>query len=243
MVKNISGASNVTEYQLQKFNQANKVEREDILPLYLKYAVQYNVQVDVAYVMCLLYTDFFKNEIVNNNIVGIGTQAGGTKLEEFNSIEDCVIAHCEILQKVSTDILIEFPKSNLYRRLESNSCNYSSELYVLFNYEELTNYTIYQYSIFIREINRTRKEKPGWVVSDNFYYYIKVMSSRSKKRIISLRSELFNKGFKSDQLFITCTNGMYTLEAGRHKDPSSSQIMLNNLQMYGYNGIMSFRRK
>ena len=243
MVKNISGASNVTEYQLVKFNQANKVEREDILPLYLKYAVQYNVQVDVAYVMCLLYTDFFKNEIVNNNIVGIGTQAGGTKLEEFNSIEECVIAHCEILQKLSSEALIEFPKSNLYRRLESGSCNYSSELYTVFNYEELTKYTIYEYSIFIREINRTRKEKPGWVVSDNFYYYIKVMSSRSKKTIVSLRSELFNKGFKADQLFITCMNGMYTLEAGRHKDPSSSQVMLNNLQMYGYNGIMSFRRK
>jgi hypothetical protein len=69
------------------------------------------------------------------------------------------------------------------------------------------------------------------------------MSSRSKKTIVALRSELFNKGFKADQLFITCTNGMYTLEAGRHRDPSSSQIMLNNLQMYGYNGIMSFRRK
>lgn len=243
MIKNIFGASNVTEYQLQKFNQSNKVEREDILPLYLKYAIQYNIQVDVAYVMCLLYTDFFKNEIVNNNIVGIGTQAGGTKLEEFNSIEDCIIAHCEILQKISSDAIIEFPKSNLYRRLKNGSCMLSSELYNLFNYEELTKYTIYEYSIFIREINRTRKEKPGWVLSDNFYYYIKVMSSRSKKRIVALRSELFNKGFKADQLFITCMNGIYTLEAGRHKDPSSSQTMLNNLQMYGYNGIMSFRRK
>lgn len=242
MVKSIVGASNVTEYQLVRFSQVNKVFQSDILNLYIKYSLIYNIQVDVAYAMCLIYTDFFNNEILGNNIVGIGTQVGGTKLEEFNTVEDCIIAHCEILQKISSETIIDNPKSNMYRRCDPNCCTYSTDVYKLFEYDKLTKYNIYKFSIFIREINRTRKESSEWVIDSNFYYYIRVKSSKSKKEIVTLRSELINKRFDPKILYISADKGIYTLEAGRYTSPMNTNTILRNLQVFGYNGEIEFKR-
>lgn len=241
MIKAISGASNVTEFQLVKFSQTNGVYQDEILSLYIKYALVYNVEVDIAYLMCLIYTDFFKNEIIDNNIVGIGTQCGGTKLESFNSIEDCIIAHYEILQKISTDLTIENHHSNLYRRVSSKSCIYSDEAFELFDYTALTNYSIYEFNIFLREINRTRREEADWT-STGYYYYIRVKTSKSKQELICLRSDLINKKFDKKNLFISADNGLYTLEAGRYTSPINTNTVLKNLKMYGYNGEIEFKR-
>lgn len=241
MVKQLTGASNVTEYQLKKFSQANGIKDETILNLYLKYAIEYDVQVDVAYIMCLVYTDFLKNPIENNNIVGIGTQNDGTKLEEFFSIEECVMAHCEIIQKVSTDRIIDKPHSNLYRRLSSDIVHTSEEVYNLFDYGSLTSYSIYEYSRFLRELNRTRKEKVGWASNTQYYYYIRVKSSKSKSEIIRLRSDLINKKFEPESLYITAKDGVYTLEAGRYTNPINVNALLHNLQLFGYNGSIEYR--
>lgn len=241
MVKQLTGASNVTEYQLKKFSQANGIKDETILNLYLKYAIKYDVQVDVAYIMCLVYTDFLKNPIENNNIVGIGTQNDGTKLEEFFSIEECVMAHCEIIQKVSTDRIIDKPHSNLYRRLSSDIVHTSEEVYNLFDYGSLTSYSIYEYSRFLRELNRTRKEKVGWASNTQYYYYIRVKSSKSKSEIIRLRSDLINKKFEPESLYITAKEGVYTLEAGRYTNPINVNALLHNLQLFGYNGSIEYR--
>ena len=242
MVKNIAGASNVTEYQLVRFSQTNKVFQDDVLNLYIKYALEFNVQVDVAYGMCLLYTDFFRNEIIGNNLVGIGVQLGGTKMEKFNSIEDCIIAHYQILQKISSDNAIEKPISNLYRRCTNKSCVYSTDVYTLFEYDKLTKYNIYEFSTFIREINRTRKESSDWVTSSKYYYFIRIKSSKNKTELIKLRSDLINKKFDQKILFITANNGIYTLEAGRYASPVNTNTILRNLQMFGYNGEIEYRK-
>ena len=62
-------------------------------------------------------------------------QCGGTKMETFNSIEDCIIAHYEILYKVASGDNTTEPHSNLYRRVEADSATYSTDLYKLFEYD------------------------------------------------------------------------------------------------------------
>ena len=240
MVKNITGTSNVTEYQLVKFSKANLVYQDEILSLYIKYALEFNVQVDVAYVMCLLYTDFFKNEIVGNNIVGIGVQYGGTEMEEFDSVEDCIIAHYEILQKISSKSVLEKPHSNLYRRLENDICVSSPDAFNLFEYGVLTNYNVYDLSIFIREINRTRRENVDW--NSSSYYYVQVRSSKNKQELVRLRSELINKKIDAKLISIISNDGIYTLEVGRCSTPILANIIRQNLQVYGYNGEIKYKQ-
>jgi len=243
MVKNIAGASNVTEYQLEKFSRLNGVENDEILNLYIKYSREYNVQVDVAYMMCLIYTDFFKKEIDFNNIVGIGPQKGGTKFETFFSIEQCIIAHCQILQKISSDIIIDSELSNLYRRVDSSSCTTSLDVYNLFGYADITKYSIYEFSTFIRELNRTRKDEEEVPDSSDIYYYIKLKSSTRKQEIIKLRSSLINQKFNPTSIFVVADRGVYSLEIGRYSTPTNINKLLNNLKVFGYNGEIKFRRK
>lgn len=242
MVKNITGASIVTDYQLRKFSQNNNVDNEEIISLYIKYALEFNIQVDVAYIMCLTYTNFLKNEIVGNNVAGIGVQSTGKKLETFDTIEDCIIAHYEILQKASTQNVLDNPHSTTYRRIKSECCSDSNDVYQLFKYDTITGFSIYEYSRFIRELNRTRKEKIGWASDNDIYYFVKVRSSKSKQDLIKIRSDLINKKFDKKSLFITNNDdGSYTLEAGRYTNPINTNILLRNLQMFGYNGVVSFR--
>lgn len=242
MIKPISGSSNITSFQLMKYSKMNNIEQDEILSLYIKYAMKYNIQIDVAYCMVLLYTNFFKNHIINNNIAGIGTQKNGTKLEEFNSIEDCIIAHCEILQKISSVEEIEKPHSNLYRRLENNSYYTSDKVYELFEYDTLTQFSVYDFGICLRELNRTRLDDVVWEENENFYYYIKIKSSKKRSELIKIRSDLLNKRFSSELISIIASNGEYILEMGKYTKPSDAKTLLTNLQRFGYTGEILFKR-
>lgn len=239
----ILGTSPVTEYQLKRFSINNGVDNTEILDMYIKYAIQYNVRVEVAYVISLLYTNFFKNDITDNNIAGIGIQEDGTKMETFLSIEDCIIAQYQIIRKwcekgYSTNDV----KSNLFRRIESGSILDRKELFTAWKLDTLTEYSIYDMNQFTQEILRTRKEDVDWTVGDKYYYYIKIKSNTSKQDIIKLRSELIDKGFDKNQMFITSLNGLYFLEMGRYANHNHTDTLLKKLRLYGYNGELTYRR-
>lgn len=236
----ITGSSPITEYQLVKFSQANNIfDKDEILSFYIKYAIEFNIRVDVAFCMAAIYTNFFQNPIENNNIVGIGIQCGGTKIEKFNSIEDCIKAQFEILQKGSTGVSEE-RYSNLVRRFPEGNITNTDELYKIMEYDKLTNYSVYEFNTFIREIVRTRKEAVDWEGKDS-YYYIRVKTSNNRQEIIRLRSELKDKKIDESIIFITAKDGNYNLEVGRYQSPYQTGIVLSNLKMFGYNGEMEFR--
>ena len=74
------------------------------------------------------------------------------------------------------------------------------------------------------------------------YYYVKLISSSSKREMIKKRSDLINKKFDPKTMYILDNkNGTYSLEIGRYTNPVNANILLKNLQMFGYNGTVEFR--
>lgn len=240
----IIGPSSATEYQLVKYSQTNNFYQEDILNLYITYAVEFNIKVDVAYAMSLIYTNYFNNRIMDNNLVGIGLQEEGTFMEGFDSIENCIIAQMEILKRgYSEEYVTDKPHSNLYRRVPAGKIKTTEDLFSFWKYDELTNFTVYDFNKIIREIERTRKGNPEWQAGgNNKYYYVRVKSSTSKSEIIQLRSDLRDKNFSMDDMYIKASDGLYTLEIGKQQSPSTAAIILKNLQLYGYNGEIKYRK-
>lgn len=242
MNKLILGSSSVTEYQLTKYSELNKVYQPEILAWYIQYALEYEIQVDVAYAMALIYTDYFRKPILGNNICGIGENDNGTGLETFGSIERCIIAQYQIMKKCA--ILgwePEEPISNTVNYIESGINKTSDSMYRFFKYYNTTEYTLSNWHLILQEINRTRKEKVNWTTSDDKYYYVKVKSSTKRSEIIRLKSELINKGFEESNVFIMAKNGLYILEVGRCTSPMMCLTILQNLRVYNYSGETLYR--
>lgn len=230
------GVSPVTEYQLERYSILNGVTDETILLYYIDHASEYNVQIDVAYGMALSYTHYFTSRIpAINNFLGIGTQENGTKLETFSSVEECVIAHLEILQKCGSDTAgSNNTHSDLVRRIKPGSYKTTDALYAMWGFPK--DVSVYDFDRMIREIQRTRKEDVEWAEDPNNYYYIQVKSSPSRSDIIMTRSDLKDKGFDTGKIYITAKNGLYYLEVGRYVSPLNTSYLQKQLQIYGYNG-------
>lgn len=252
MSRVIYGSSSVTERQLIRYCEENckppsddellQFNINEIISLYVKYAAKYNIAVDIAMGTVLIYTDFFKNTVDDFNLCGIGVTNPDGRLERFRDLEEFIIAHCEILQKISSDIEIENPLSMCYTHMKNLSAKTSTDVYFLFKYNELSSYNIYEFDIFLREIERTREQKVVYGTAEGLYYYILVKSSPSKKEIIKLRSELKNKGFDMNDLHVYAKNGNYRLEYGQYQSPVYTQTLLDNLMLYGYTGTIGFRK-
>lgn len=117
----ILGSTSITVGQLIKYAKmvgCYHDKLEEILPIYKTYSEKYNIRFDVASLMCLYYgmkTNWNCLEGSLNNIVGIGLQPslisdtnielGGSfefgTLEGFASIDNCIEAHCQILNLIT----------------------------------------------------------------------------------------------------------------------------------------------
>lgn len=243
MLTSILGSSAAAEYQIIRFANEFAGHRDDILDLYIEKSIEYNVQVDFAYLMCLLYTDFFRKPIVNNNLVGIGTQCDGKGLEAFNTLEDCISAQCELLRKGS-DITFTsvVPKSTTYHRFPSGSVQTRESAFHIWGYDECTEYTFDDMNEFALRIQMTKRKSDEWVDGIKYYYYILIASSTMRSKVMKKKSELVNKGFSADNFRVYSKEGLFFLELGKYSDIQNVRILLNNIRLYGYDGEIKFRR-
>ena len=119
----ILGTSNITVSQIMKYIEILGISRDDLLDIvtmYKKYSDKYYIRFDVAVLMFLYYgikTNWYFLASDTYNLVGIGLQPilidnnefsldndGSihcTSMETFLSIEDCIEAHCQILNLIT----------------------------------------------------------------------------------------------------------------------------------------------
>lgn len=253
----ILGSSPSTKYQIKKYLEENGItDKEDLISWYVKYSTVYGIQSDVAIAISLLYTDFFKKSIIGNNICGIGYQFGLNSLEKFDTIESCIIAQYEILRSgADFQFVSENPHSYTYNYYIKNFAYGSgktnqagsivtlSDVYENWNIcgEKYGSPTYEDFWIIVRNIPLMREEKPSYENTRDIYFFALVMTSKSINDLIKHKANLKKLGF--DDINIIVDKGFYRLEIGNFKNEKDTLIVVNNLQLFGYNGTIEHRKK
>lgn len=241
MTFNISGSSPVTEYQLLKFSQEVGIYEytQDLIPIFIDYSIKYSVRVDVAYIMSVIYNNFFINHIVANNLAGIGMQLGRNTLETFSNINDGIKSIFEILQKLTTGSS-DTETSNIVKDI-SIRLDDTNALFKFMNYDNITNFDSNKFNELIKELLRVKKDTYDWDSSQTYLYYIKVKSSTNRSEVAKLKSEISDKKITIYPLTIRLSDtGVYTLDIGYFKNPYDTNIVIRTLRAFGYNGEMQY---
>ena len=97
----LDSATIITKEQIMKFCKDNNIEKEDIIDLCISKGMKYGIRYDVAFSLCLLYTNFFKDEVKDYNIAGLGLQMGYNIHEKFESYDECLEVLFQMLKRFS----------------------------------------------------------------------------------------------------------------------------------------------
>lgn len=243
----VLGSSAATKYQIKRyFKEHGITDRDELVDLYIKYGVKFNIEYELAIGMMLVYTDYFKNPVEDNNLCGIGLQFGGTYLEAFSSLEECIIAQYEIL-RAGADFHFECedPHSRTYWRLVNRvdmikgNIDTIAEVFETWNYDTITEYSLEDLWKTSRDITIIRETKKEYISDRSRYFFIAVMSATKREALYKTKRDLYRLGFK--QVSISIDNGFYRLEVGKFNSEKDAVVMMNNLAIFGYTGTMKYR--
>lgn len=250
----ILGSSVSTKFQIMKYLKAHDVDGHgDIIDLYMLHGATYGVQADVAIAMAIIYTDFFKREIVNNNLVGIGKQFRTDHLESFATLEDCIIAQYEILRTgADAYYIVEDPHSYTYVNLLENkgdegdpeiligSIQTMNDVYTMWKLDEC-GYTLEDFWLITRDIPLIREEEPEYINPREIYFFVLVKTSDSRDELLRHKGKLVKYGFNNVKIHVD--KGYYRLEVGQMKNERDCLPIQHNLKIYGYPGTIMTRKK
>lgn len=249
----VLGSSAATKYQINRYFTEHGVNgKDDLINLYIKYGVEFNIEYELAIGMALMYTDYFTKPIVDNNLCGIGLQFGTGYLEAFASEEDCVIAQYELL-RAGADFYFECvdPHSRTYWKLvnhvddEGNSVIIKgniesiSAVFEHWNYATITNHTLEDLWKASRDITIIREKKKEYVTDRKRHFFISVATATRRESLYIMKRDLFRLGFR--QLSIVVDNGFYRLEVGKCDSEKETLAIKDNLAIFGYTGTMKYR--
>ena len=249
----VLGSSVATKYQIKRYFTEHGIEgNDDLIELYIKYGVTFNIEYELAIGMMLIYTDYFRNPIADNNLCGIGLQFGTGYLEAFASKEDCIIAQYELL-RAGADFYFECedPHSRTYWRLinyvdeEGNPVHIKGNIdsigsvFEKWNYQTITTHTLESLWKISRDITIIRENKKEYVSDRQRHFFISVATATKRELLYTMKRDLIRLGFK--QLSITVDNGFYRLEVGKCNSEKEANVISKNLAIFGYTGTMKYR--
>lgn len=249
----VLGSSAATKYQIKRYFKEHEIEdRDDLIELYIKYGVQFGVEYELAIGMMLVYTNYLKNPIEQNNLCGIGLQFQVDKLESFDSEEECIIAQYEIL-RAGADFYYENdnPHSVTYTNLIDNKREDESErplkgniesisdVFERWNYADITEYTLEDLWIISRDITIIREEKKYYVNDRARYFFIVVATATKREPLYLMKRDLFRLGFTISSIVVD--QGFYRLEVGKCNSEREATTIKNNLSIFGYTGTLKYR--
>lgn len=250
----VLGSSSATKAQCKKYFESRKItDRDYLIDLYMQHAATYNVEYELALGMALIFTDFFKNPIEDNNLCGIGKQFSGRKFEKFDSEEDCIKAQLQLLRigadyHYKPDELLSVAAKNLMddktdakglKDILRGNINTITLVYDLWNYKKFTHYTLEDLWRIARDINIIRSNKKYYDTKRSKYFFVVVGTATRKEALYNMKRDLLKLGFKESA--ISVDNGFYRLEIGKVDSEKEAAIIRINLSIFGYSGTVKYR--
>lgn len=263
MGQSISGSTSATKSQFLQYTEMMGIDREDIIDMYIKYGLQYNMRCDVAFALALIYTNFFLNTIENYNICGIGLQFGNDELEKFESYEECIITQYQILKRLSDKSYVCDSESLSYKRIDEPNIAYDAfngfagEITSIENLSKVwfNNTSAMRAASICETIWNTIQHInnfPNGPIIDlenqrGISFYVKLESKMSLNNAFNMKRQLTSLPFIKGQIPVRILMdehsglGWYNIYIGNFRNRGLAITCKNNLRVYGYYGSIGFK--